>query len=205
MKIAIIVEGETEKAFLPHLRALLKTQLAGQMPKLDLVSFNGRIPKGEKLKRIVERLLALGKEPAEAVIALTDVYTGTSPPDFVDAADAKAKMRSWVGPNPAFHPHAAQYDFEAWLLPYWSEIQRLARSNRTAPGASPEGINHNDPPSHRIQEVFRTGGSRRAYVKPRDAHRILLGKDLLVAARACPELKGFLNTILTLCQATPIP
>jgi hypothetical protein len=29
-------------------------------------------------------------------------------------------------------------------------------------------------------------------------------QDLLVAANACPELKAFLNTILTLCQAPAI-
>jgi hypothetical protein len=138
MKIAIIVEGETERAFLPHLRAFLSTRLSGRMPKLDPVPHHGRIPKGEKLKRIAEQLLAHGKPPADDVIALTDVYTGTNPPDFVDAADARAKMRQWVGPNPKFHPHAAQHDFEAWLLPFWDEIQRLAKSKRTAPGSSPE-------------------------------------------------------------------
>jgi hypothetical protein len=113
-------------------------------------------------------------------------------------------MRGWVGPNAAFFPHAAQYDFEAWLLPFWNEIQQLAKSNRTAPGSSAERLNHNSPPSKRINEVFRTGGSRRAYVKPRDAHRILQGKDLLVIARDCLEFKAFLNTILTLCQSVPI-
>jgi hypothetical protein len=83
--------------------------------------YNGRIPKEDKLRRVVENLLQ-GVQPAEAVIALTDIYTGTR--DFEDAADAKSKMRQWVGPNPLFHPHAAQYDFEAWLLPYWTDIQK---------------------------------------------------------------------------------
>jgi hypothetical protein len=58
------------------------------------------------------------------VIALTDVYTGTD--DFLDAADAKQKMRAWVGKNDRFHPHVAQHDFEAWLLPFWTDIQSLA-------------------------------------------------------------------------------
>jgi hypothetical protein len=38
------------------------------------------------------------------------------------------------------------------------------------------------------------------YVKTRDADRILRGQDLLVAAKACGELKAFLNTILKLCD-----
>ncbi len=156
------------------------------------------------MKRDVERLLCAGKEPAKAVIALTDVYTGTNPPDFVDATDAKAKMLAWVGQNPAFHPHAAQYEFEAWLLPFWSDIQKLVRHNRAAPGQSPEQVNHLSPPSHRLNEIFRAG-TRREYRKILDAQKILAGKDLLVAAQACPELKAFLNTILNLPSAAPIP
>lgn len=96
MRIAIIVEGKTEKAFKPILHDFLRTRLAGSMPKLDVVPYDGRIPTGNKLKRIVERLLNDAKHPADAVIALTDVYTGTQPPDFESADDAKKKMRGWV-------------------------------------------------------------------------------------------------------------
>src|SRR5437879_992942 len=110
-------------AFKDHLRAFLQPKLAGRMPRLEFSPHNGRIPKEDKLRRLVEGLLSIGKTPSDAVIALTDVYTGTG--DFVDAADAKAKMRQWVGDNNRFYPHVAQYDFEAWLLPYWDDIQRI--------------------------------------------------------------------------------
>jgi len=69
---------------------------------------------------------------ANAVIALTDVYTGSD--DFRDAADAKQKMKSWVDNHPDFYPHVAQHDFEAWLLPFWSDIQKLAGHNKKMPG-----------------------------------------------------------------------
>ena len=196
MKIAILVEGRTEKAFLPHLREFLKGRLADKMPNLDMVPYDGRIPKEAKLRRTVENLLD-GRNPAQAVIALTDVYTGTQ--DFRDAADAKQKRCNWVGQNNRFYPHAAQYDFEAWLLPYWSEIQKVAGHNRNAPAGPPESVNHNRPPSCHIKEIFRIGTCRDDYSKPRDAHRILRNKDLIVSASQCPELKAFLNTILTLC------
>jgi hypothetical protein len=65
-------------------------------------------------------------------------------------------------------------------------------------------VSPNHPPSHRIDEIFRAGTGGK-YRKILDARRIPQGKDLLVAAPACPELKAFLNTILTLCQPTPIP
>ena len=201
MKIAILVEGRTERAFLPHLRTFLKTRLTDRMPNLDMVLYDGRIPKEGKLRRTVENLLC-GRNPAQAVIALTDVYTGAQ--DFQDAADAKAKMRTWVGQNNRFYPHVAQHDFEAWLLPYWSAIQKLAKHNRNAPQGPPESVNHNQPPSYHIKGIFEVGKSRDSYVKVRDANRILAKQDLTIAAAACPELKAFLNTILTLSGGQPI-
>ena len=195
MKIAIMVEGKTERAFKPHLIAFLQGRLQGRMPRLDMFLYHGRIPKGDELRRAVERLLS-GRQAAGAVIALTDVYTGTK--DFRDATDAKKKMRQWVGDNPAFHPHAAQHDFEAWLLPYWSEIQKVAGHNRSAPSGTPETVNHSRPPAYHIQEIFRIGTCRDDYSKPRDANRILRNKDLVIAAEQCPELKAFLNTIIRL-------
>lgn len=204
MRIAIMVEGKTERAFKPHLVAFLETRLSGRMPRLDIVPYDGRLPKEAKLKRIVERLLNAPKGPADEVIALTDVYTGTEPPEFIDAADAKSRMRRWVGPNPAFHPHAAQHDFEAWLLPFWDEVKSLAGSNHGAPQGPPEAVNHGRPPSAHIKDAFRTGSKGKAYVKARDAGRILRGKDLAVSAARCPELKSLLNTILTLSGGEPI-
>jgi hypothetical protein len=195
MKIAIIVEGQTEKAFMPALRRFLSSRLAGKMPNLDPLPYYGRIPKEDKLKRVVENLLSDARA-SDAVIALTDVYTGSN--DFVDAADAMRKMREWVGANPAFHPHAAQYDFEAWLLPYWPTIQRLSKTNQTAPVGNPEDVNHTNPPSHRLQALFERGKCRDSYQKPRDAGRILRENDLTIAAHKCSELKAFLNTILSL-------
>jgi hypothetical protein len=203
MKISIIVEGKTEKAFLPFLREFLSTKLLSKMPRLDILPYDGRIPKEGKLKRIVENLLN-GRNPSDHVIALTDVYTGTQPPDFRDAADAKVKMRQWVGNEPRFHPHAAQYDFEAWLLPYWPTIQKLARHNRTAPVGNPENVNHNNPPAYRIKDIFEVGMCRDSYIKPRDAGRILRENNLSVAISQCSELRDFVNTILSVAGGKTI-
>ncbi len=199
MKIAILVEGSTEKAFKPFLQDFLKSRLEQRMPKLKCVTFDGRIPKRDKLKRQVENLLT-GKEAYDVVIALTDVYTGTD--DFVDAKDAKDKMKAWVGNNPNFYPHVASYDFEAWLLPFWSTIQELAGHNKSAPKGKPEEVNHNKPPSVHIKEIFESGSKRRSYSKTRDGKRILeKNKDnLMKSVQVCPEFKAFINTILVLCE-----
>ena len=39
MKITIVVEGKTEKAFIPFLRNFLKLRLRGTMPKLDTMPY----------------------------------------------------------------------------------------------------------------------------------------------------------------------
>ncbi|MBI3650221.1 MAG: DUF4276 family protein [Acidobacteria bacterium] len=197
MKIAVLVEGKTEVALMPTLRNFLKPRLP-EMPRLRAIPYDGRIPKENKLKRRVEILL----DTYDAVIALTDVYTGTG--DFADASDAKKKMSDWVGVNPNFYPHTAQHDFEAWLLPFWATIQKLAKHNKAAPSGQPEQVNHNNPPAHRIKEIFELGNCRDSYNKPRDAKRILAENNLLLSAQVCPELKAFLNTILSLCGGETI-
>lgn len=201
MKIAMLVEGKTETAFKPVLLAFLQSRLAGRLPKLHFMPYHGRIPKEDKLRRVVENLLT-GRDRADAVIALTDVYTGTA--DFQDAEDAKSKMRQWVGTQPHFHPHVALHDFEAWLLPYWSDIQALAGRKASSPGAHPEKINHSRPPAHRLQALFEAGSTRKSYSKPRDALRILKDQDLGIAIEACLELKLLVNRIIGLAGGSPI-
>ena len=85
------------------------------------------------------------------------------------------------------------------MLPFRSEIRKLAGPNRNAPTGPPEQANHNRPPSVHIREIFQIGTCRDDYSKPRDATRILRGKDLSVAAASRPELNAFLNTIRNLC------
>lgn len=205
MKIAIIVEGDTEKAFAPFLRNFLAPRLPGRMPDLDFLRSRSGIPTDARLRQTVDNLLNDRTSPADAVIALTDVYTGKNPPLFVDANDAKQKMNQWVQGNPKFYPHVALHDFEAWLLPYWSKILSLAKSDRKAPASNPEIVNHGNPPAYRLKEVFETGKCKKSYSKTIDAPRILRGEDLMVSINACAELKSFVNRIISLCGGTLIP
>ena len=197
VSIAFIVEGKTEKAFVPFLRAFLETRLAGRMPRIKPQPRDGRIPIGHKLRNEVRLLL----KEYDHVIALTDVYTGTK--DFVDSADAKEKMGAWVGESTAFHPHAAQYDFEAWLLPYWPRIQQFSGYKGAAPPGDPEKVNHLRPPSKHVAEAFRLGG-RRGYVKGRDVEKILEGADLTLAIQKCDQLRELINTFLVVSGTDPI-
>jgi hypothetical protein len=199
MRISIICEGKTERAFKPHLIAFLKTRLAEQMPTLKFDHHDGPIPTAKKLQRVVSNLLNTGRDRSDAVIALTDVY-----PAFADADEAKRLLREWVGGEPRFYPHVALHDFEAWLLPYWDRIKKLAGRNSKPFGTKPVNVNTVNPPAHRLAKMFEVGKCRDSYNKPRDAGRILKDADLMVSISACSELKAFVNTILTLCGAQEI-
>jgi len=204
MRVVLLVEGHTEQAFIQHLRQYLSRHLS-PMPKLEVRPYHGRVPTGGALREAVQDLLRRRQRPVGHVIALTDVYTGTTPPLFKSADDARGKMRGWVGAEPRFHSHAAQYDFEAWLIPYWNDLRSIAGHNQSSPGVNPESINHDNPPSKRIKTLFQVGTFRGAYSKPRDADRIFRKNGLDAAIAQCPELKSFINTILTICDADPIP
>jgi len=207
MKIVLMVEGKTEQAFKPFLETFLKARLAGRMPALRLRPSNGGVPTGETLQRHVKNFLT-GKDPADHVIWLTDVYVDRRNPGkglWRTAQEAKDKAKQWVGKEPRFHPHAALHDFEAWLLPYWERIKAHARTNRNAPSTWPEAVNHSHPPAYHINEAYRAGRFKRRYSKVLDAPRILEGQDLMVAIRVCPELKAFVNTILKLSGGNSIP
>ncbi len=110
----------------------------------------------------------------------------------------------WVDNNPKLYPHTALHDFEAWLLPYWKTIQKLAKHNRSAPSGLPETVNHQKPPSDWIKEIFSTGQCRRDYNKVIDGMAILKKNDLMIAIKACPELKAFVNRIISLCDEEKI-
>ena len=207
MRIVLLVEGNTEsfQAVSPQVFAGTPCGENAQN-RHDYLRWTRT--KRRQLGRVVDKLLT-GGNPADAVIALSDVYTGQR--DFADAADAKAHMnaavdKKWLGNSPKFFAHVALHDFEAWLLPFWKEIQALAQHNKSSPTGQPETVNHTRPPSSHIKEIFSIGKVRSHYVKPRDARRILDDAQrsrrenvLLISANACPELKAFLNTILRLC------
>jgi hypothetical protein len=191
--IVLLVEGDTEAALKQHLKTFLdkRAQTAGkERIRLDIRSEVNRKP--DKLGRRIG--LELEQPGVTAVVGLIDVF-----PRFRDAAAAKAYLREAAGNRPNFYAHAAQFDVEAWLLPYWDDICRRVGVRRARPGGKPETVNDTNPPAYRLQELYRLAKPKpRQYVKTTEMFAILQGKDLTVAAGQCPELKAFLNTLLTL-------
>ena len=196
--IVLLVEGKTEKALGDHLKAFLdrRADIEGK-PKValrtkDIMNLNAR-----KLRGRIR--LELREPQVDGVVGLVDVY-----PDFPSAQAARDFLLEAADGEPRFHAHAAQYDVEAWLLPYWDAICRRLGVTRAAPGDDPEQVDLDRPPSRHLAELYRLARPRRKYVKTAEMSAILRNQDLTVAADRCPEFKALLNTLLTVAGLSPL-
>jgi hypothetical protein len=202
VKIVVLCEGKTEAAIKNGLREVVHRR-TGQVDRIGIktIQLKGHMH-GEKFMRLAQRYL----EDAEniGVVALTDVY-----PNHKDAIDAKTKLKELVA-NLAgvdkFRPHAAQYEIEAWLMPFWDEVARDLGVNKKKPGANPEEINNEKPPSKHLQELFGLCKQPKTkYEKVIDGPKWLTADRLEQAAKSCPELKAFLNSLIEFAGGEIIP
>jgi len=195
MKIVVICEGATEAALKQGLRDFVRGRAEGLgRVGIETRSLDGPVMR-KKLGRLVE--LNLAKSDVLGVVALTDVY-----PDFGNAKEAKDALRRFAGSGPVdakFRPHAAQFDVEAWIMPFWSQIAKHLGVNATPPGARPEEINTQRPPSHHLRGLYAKAKQR--YEKVIDGAKWLTAEKLGIAAGHCPELKSFLNSLLEFAGA----
>ena len=148
MTIVLLVEGDTERALKDHLKAFLD-QRADAEGK-SRVRLETRPEVGHTKGRFRNRVrLELDKPGVTAIVALIDVF-----PNYADASAAKADLAEKAGNAADFHAHAAQYDVEAWLLPFWGDICRRVGVTQSAPGNNPEQVDQNTPPAYRLKELY---------------------------------------------------
>lgn len=199
MTIVLLVEGATETALRERLKRFLDQRAAAEgRPRVALRSKDIMTLNPARLCRRVQ--LELRDSTVRAVVGLIDVY-----PRFRSAQEAKQWLRRAVGDEPRFHAHAAQYDVEAWLLPYWDAICQRVGVHRARPGPHPEEVNLEKPPSRHLEALYAAAKPPRKYVKAIEMAAILCHQDLTVAAGQCPELKSLLNTLLGLGGLTLLP
>lgn len=129
MTIVLLVEGRTETALKGVLKRFLDERATAEgRPKVALRTKDIMTLNRGRLSRRVQ--MELRDHRVSAVVGLIDVY-----PDFELADKARVFLREVAGDNPRFHAHTAQYDVEAWLLPYWDTICRRLGVHR---GPQPE-------------------------------------------------------------------
>lgn len=144
MRIILIVEGDTEIALKQHLKAFLdrRAQREGKLP-IRLETRSEMTLNRDKLRGRVRR--ERNAPDVAGVVGLIDVF-----PKFEHAAAARAYLQEAAGDLDGFYAHAAQFDVEAWLLPYWDDVCRRIGVNQSAPGPHPEQVNHLNPPAYRL-------------------------------------------------------
>lgn len=192
MTIFLLVEGETERALTRKIKEFLdKRAEAHGQPKSALKSRKIKSIKPVPLGKQIE--LQLRTSGVTAVVALLDVY-----PDFKHANEAKRFLLNAARSADSFYAHAAQYDVEAWLLPFWDDICKRIGVKQKSPGHNPEQVNRTKPPSYHLKELYKRAKPPRKYSKTLEMPAILKNKDLAKSADACPELKKLLNTLLKL-------
>lgn len=201
MTIVLLAEGKTETA----LRERLKRFLDGRALAAGRARVALRIKPLMTMSeaRLRGRIrLELSDPEVTAVVGLVDVY-----PEFSSAAEAKEFLSRAAGVEPRFYAHAAQYEVEAWLLPFWDAICAGVGVHRARPGPNPETVNLERPPSRRLDELYRLARPVRKYNKVLDMPAILdkiSDEDLVAAANQCPEFKALLNTLLALGGLAPL-
>ncbi len=199
MKIAFIVEGESEKLFLSSIRGFLQARCEpGKLPRLVARPLNSNVPPRSQLLKLIRKEF---NDSVDFVIVLTDVKGRNQYKDANDAIQQiETSLKGLPQLNKQVFVHAAQYEIEAWLIPFWPRIQSIFRSTAKKPRINPEQINHDKPPSKLLSEVARTSRSRK-YSKTLHLETILKDQDLAIAANECPGLKALLNRILELSGA----
>lgn len=195
MKIVVVCEGKTEQALKNGLRDFIqaRTETTPRMG-LEMRSLHGSVMR-KKLATLVKNYDR--DEDVVGVVALTDVY-----PHFDSAKVAIDKLTSAAGDPPqriTFRAHAAQYDVEAWILPFWKEMAEKLGVKAKPPGAKPEEVNNARPPSFHLKELFEKANRR--YEKPLDAPKWLTAAGLDRAYKHCPQLEAFLDSLLEFAGA----
>ena len=202
-EIVLLVEGKTEKAIKPVLKQFLDARCVSEgKPKVRLSTkpLDSRLLKERIIRDHVR--MNLKRSSVIGVVALIDVVCSGRDKQFKNATDAVQFLLGAAPNETRFRAHAAQYDFEAWLMPYWDGIAAKLHQKKQSPGRDPEAINHGRPPSRHLKDLYRKAGLD--YDKPRDALAILTGKDLLESAAKCTQFKAFLNSLLSLSGCAEI-
>jgi hypothetical protein len=192
MRIVLLVEGRTESVCKPVLKALLdEVADARGKPHIGLATrqYNGSgILDAEAVA--ADAAAHLEQPDTAGVAVLVDVF-----PEF-PSADAATEHYCARLRDDRFRAHCALHDFEAWLLPHWKRVYRLAGKTapKQCPWSSPERVDLMKPPARVLSELL---APKHGYEKTRDVQRILRSPDdLRLSAEKCPQLKAFLNTLL---------
>jgi hypothetical protein len=186
-RIAVLCEGATEELALRHFVTRQWEQDGLGSVSLDSRDLRGHLDRVGRLACV-----DLDEPNVLAVFALVDLY-GVSLVTHLpnDALHAKVeRVRAWLknqlGDHTRAHdflPHVSVHEVEAWILAEGSALSRRLRDPGITPDPQAESKNFENPPSDRLNDLFRRTKSRRY-------HKILDGTPLFKTMRFEPVYRS---------------
>lgn len=197
MRLLLYVEGHMEEAALPD---FFRRWLLGHGLDLEIkaVRFEGvggyKRDFSKRAKRDLSGGYVLG------IVGLIDLYGSklSYPAGSLEEKYSwgKNELEQRVG-HQRFRQHFAVHETEAWLLS--GENLFSEAIDVRLPKTPPEGINFQNPPAKRLQELYSTHFDRN-YGKRTDGPELFLKLDPALAYARCPHLKLLLDDILALAK-----
>lgn len=202
MRLALFVEGHTERKVLP---AFLKRWLDPRLPQpvgIDVIRFEGWQHYRREVATKV-RLQLSGKRSAKtlAAVGLLDLYGPTIyPADKITAQEryrwAKQQLEKEVG-HPRFRQHFAVHELEAWLLAQPGSLRPEIAKALPASIQRPETVDFEEPPKKLLARLYRDK-LRKPYGEILDGASLFSRLDPETAAARCPYLRLLLEDLLQL-------
>jgi hypothetical protein len=202
-RIALFLEGETERSLPPFIHRWLDPQLpAGRKVGITPVKFHGVSNYLDDLPKKVKSYLDDGR--ANLVVGLVDLYG--IPADRVDLSRhaavrdkivaARDYMRGLVPKEcrDRFRQHFAVHEVEAWLLAYPEELSKEKEIQAQIKKRPPEQVNFNEPPAKFLKGILHK------YKKTVTAMNLFPKVDPQIAIDKCPYLKQFMEDLLSLAK-----
>ena len=200
MKLAIFVEGPTERDVLPRFfRQWLDPRVSGRRVEIAAVNFDGV---GNYLNQFPRRVRAALRDPQViGAIGLIDFYGSTLryPSGGVKEQYLWASRELEARVNDRrFRQHFAVHETEAWLL---SDLAVFPKdvADRLPRSQQPETVNQRNTPAKRLREVYWNQRGEK-YQKPLHAARLFEQLDPTIAAAKCPHLQLLLDDLLVLAS-----
>ena len=197
-RIVVLCEGGTEELAVRHF-------VRGQweVDGLASVSLSRRNLCGhpEKVGPLAREYF--DKPDVLAVFALVDLYgmnLVTHPPD--DELDAKVRrVKGWLrnqihdhGRARDFFPHVSVHEVEAWILAEGMALSRRLRDSGIRPDPQAESKNFQNPPSDRLNDLFRRIKSRR-YEKIVDGTPLFKAMQFQPVYESCRYFREFYDDL----------
>ncbi len=201
----MLCEGDTEEIAIRHF--VRRQWEADSLSAVGLhpINLNG------KLEDIFDYAPRYARDAqVVAVFALVDLYgMNRVKHDDLDDLDAKvARVTRWLndglpaGLRQCLHPHVSVHEVEAWLLAEGKCLALRLRDNSIEPDPQAEVRNFLEPPSRRLDALFKSHRQGDGYRKIKDGTPLWKCADFAIVYKMCRYFRLFYDDLKAVAQET---